>query len=115
MCALTADRKVPAVAESAIGTDFDETLDVHRNFLAKIAFHQSFGLDDRTNAVDLFFAEVLHLLHGLDFRFVENSSGAGMTNPVDVGQCDIDVLLAGKIHACNTCHEFLNPPTSSER
>src|SRR6202158_4475854 len=48
MCALAANRQVAAVAEPAIGTDFDETLDVHRNFLAQIAFHQTFGLYDRT-------------------------------------------------------------------
>src|SRR5579862_5693602 len=107
MCALASDRQVAAMAESAIGADFDETLDVHRNFLAQIAFHQAFGLNDCADAVDLFFAEVLNLLHRLDLRFVENSSGAGMPDAVDVGQRDVDVFLAGKIHACNTCHVSL--------
>src|SRR5580704_18943404 len=37
--ALSADGQVAAVTVSAIGTDFDEPLDVHRNFLAQIAFH----------------------------------------------------------------------------
>ncbi len=94
------------MAESAIGADFDETLDVHRNFLAQIAFHQALGLDDGADAVDLFFAEVLHLLHGLDLCFVEDASGARVPDAVDVGQRDVDVLLARKIDACNTCHVF---------
>src|SRR5580704_4430878 len=34
MSALPADRQVPAVTKAAIGADFDEPFDVHRNFLA---------------------------------------------------------------------------------
>src|SRR5579859_7147053 len=104
MRALSANRQVAPMTESAIGADFDETLDVHRNFLAQIAFHQSLGLNDRTDAVDLFFAQVLHLLHGLDLRLIEDLAGAWMSDAVDVRQRDVDVLLARKIDACNTCH-----------
>src|SRR5215469_878893 len=104
MRALSANRQVSAMAESAVGADFDEPLDVHRNFLAQIAFHQSLGLNDRTDAVDLFFAEVGNLLHRIDLRLIENASRARVADPIDIGQRNVDVLLAGKIHACNTCH-----------
>src|ERR1700757_2238608 len=107
MCALAADRQVAAVAESAIGADFDETLDVHRNFLAQIALHQPFSLNDRTDAVNFFFAQVLHLLHRVDLGVIAEATGARMTDAVDVRQRDVDVLLARKIDACNTCHVFL--------
>src|ERR1700689_3975904 len=101
---LAANGQVAAVTESAIGADFDETLDVHRNFLAQITFHQALGLNDRTDAVDLFFAQVLHLLHGLDLSLIEDAAGARVPDAVDVRQRDVDVLLARKIDACNTCH-----------
>src|ERR1700731_5225113 len=104
MRALAAHRQVAAMAESAIGADFDETLDVHRNFLAQITFDQTFRFDDRTDTVDFFFAEVLNLLHGLDLGCVENSAGARLPDAVDISQRDVDVLLARKIDACNTCH-----------
>src|SRR6266567_2342394 len=94
MSALAADRKIAAVAESAIGADFDETLDVHRNFLAQVALYQPLGLNDGTDAVDLFFAQVLHLLHGLDLRLVTNTPGARMSDAVDIRQRDINMLLA---------------------
>src|SRR5207248_821505 len=106
MCALPANRQVAAMPESAIGADFDETLDIHRNFLAQIAFHQSLGLNDRTDAVDLFFAQVLHLLHRLNLRFIANAPRARMSDAVDVRQRDVDMLLARKIDACNTCHRI---------
>src|SRR5579864_7995247 len=107
MCALAPNRKVAAVAEPAIGADFDETLDVHRNFLTQIAYHQAFRLNDRADAVDLFFAQVLHLLHRIDLGLVAKATGTRMTDAVDIRQCDVDVLLARKIDACNTCHVFL--------
>src|SRR5579872_2121326 len=106
MGALSANRQVAAMTEPAIGADFDETLDVHRNFLAQIAFDQTLGLDDRTDAVNFFFAEVLNLLHRFDLGFVENARRARMPDAINVGQRDVDVLLAGKIHACNTCHSM---------
>src|SRR5258708_17830815 len=94
MSALSADRQVAAMAEAAIGADFDEPFDVHRNFLAQIALDQPLLLNHGTDAVDFFFAEVLDLLHRIHFGLVENTSGARMPDAVDVGQRDVDVLLA---------------------
>src|SRR6266849_2809269 len=93
-----------ALTESAIGAYFDEPLDVHRNFLAQIAFHQSFRFDHGTDAVDLFLAQVLDLLHRVHLGLIENASSARLADAVNIGQCYIDVLLARKIHARNTCH-----------
>ena len=52
---------------AAIGTDFDQALDVHRNIFAQIAFDSRLVLDDLTDAVDLFFVEVLTFLMGSTF------------------------------------------------
>jgi hypothetical protein len=101
---LSADWQIPTMAVSTIGTDFDEPLDVHRNFLAQVSFDQTFGFDDLADAVDLVFAQVLNLLHRLDLRLVENAHGARIADSVDVGQRDINVLIARKVDACNACH-----------
>src|SRR6202034_2680457 len=91
---LSADRQVAAMPESAIGADFDEPLDVHRNLLAEIALHHPLLLDHGANAVHFLFAEVLHLLHGVHLGLIKNGSGARMPDAVDIGQPDVDVLLA---------------------
>ena len=54
------------MAVSAIGTDFDQPLDVHRDVFAQIAFDVAFRFDDLADAVDFVFAQVLNLLRGLD-------------------------------------------------
>src|SRR3954467_13586277 len=106
MRTLSADWQVAAVAESAIGADFDEPLDAHLDFLAQIAFHQSFALDDLADAVDLVLAQVLDLLHRVHIRLVKNASGPRLPNSVNVSQRHKRPLVAGKIDACNSSHVF---------
>src|SRR5581483_8386500 len=101
---LSTNRQVAAVAESAIGADFDEPLDVHRNFLAQIAFHQAFAFDDLPNAVDFVFAQVLDLLHGVHASLVKDAGRPRIADSVDIRQPDIRALLTRKIDTCNTCH-----------
>jgi hypothetical protein len=44
--ALAAHRQAAAVPQAAIGTHFDVALDVHRDFLAQIAFDRAFGFEN---------------------------------------------------------------------
>ena len=106
MRTLSADRQVAAVTEAAIGTDFDEPLDAHLDFLAQIAFHQSLALDDLTDAIDLVLAQVLDLLHRVHIRLVKDASGARLPNAVNVSQRHKRPLVTGKIDACNSSHVF---------
>ncbi len=72
MGALAANRQAAAVTIPAIGTDFDQALDVHRDIFAQIAFDVAAFFDDLTDAVDLVFVEVADLLGGLDIRRAKN-------------------------------------------
>ena len=105
MRTLSADGKVAAMTEPAIGADFDEPLDAHGNFLAQIAFDETFALDDLTNAVDFVLAEVLDLLHRVNFGLIKNAFGPRHSDAVNVSQRDKRPLVAGKIDACNSCHK----------
>src|SRR6185312_5901100 len=91
---LSADRQVAAMTISAIRTDFDQPLDVHLDFFAQIAFHQTFFFDHGTNAVDFIFAKVLDLLHRVHFGRVQNAVGTRRSDAVDVGQRDVGALVA---------------------
>src|SRR6185437_13421732 len=89
---------------AAIGADFDEPLDVHRNFLAQVAFNQSFRFNDLADAVHFLFAQVLDLLHGIHVGLVQNARRTRSADAIDVGERDIRPLITGKIDACNTSH-----------
>src|SRR5579884_1588792 len=70
---LAANRQIATVTETTIRPDFNQPLDVQRNILAEIAFYSAFAFDDLADAVDLFFAEVLDLLVGIDRTRRQNS------------------------------------------
>src|SRR5579884_2004330 len=103
--ALSALREVAAMAISAIGADFDEPLDVHRNILAQIAFDVALRLNHLADAIDLVFVEVLNLLVGIDLRGSENAGRPRIADAVDISERDVHVLIARKIDACNACHK----------
>ena len=60
------------MAVAAIALDVDQALDVHLDVFAEIAFDVSLVLDHLTDAVDLFFAQILDLLEGINIRLLQN-------------------------------------------
>src|SRR6266536_4946489 len=102
--ALSGNRQIAPMPEAAIGADFDEPLDAHRNFLAQIAFDQTFAFNDLADAVDFVLAQVLDLFHGIHLGLVENARRPGNPDSVNVRQRDKRSLVSRKIDACNACH-----------
>jgi len=98
MGALSADRQVAAMPVPAIRADFNQRLMCWRCPCA-VTFHAaSFSMTWRI-AVDFFLIQVLDLLHGLNFRGVQNSLRTRVPDTVDIRQRDIHVLIARKINA----------------
>ena len=54
--------------QAAIGAHLDVTLDVHRDFLAQVAFDRAFVFENLTDVVDFVFGQVANLLVGIDAR-----------------------------------------------
>src|SRR5580704_12202687 len=93
---------------TAVALDVDEALDVHGNVFAKIALDVAFVLDHLADAVDLFLAQILDFLEGVNVRLPQNFQGARLSDPEDVSKRDPCLLVAGQIDASNTCHsQFL--------
>ena len=63
--------KIAAMADSAIGLNFDQPPDVHLNLLAEIAFHAAFGFNRLAQMIRFFLGQILDL-----FRFVDLGLGA---------------------------------------
>src|SRR5271168_2483814 len=66
---LAAHRQVAAVADSAVGLNFDQPADVHLDLLAEIAFHAAFLLDGLAETVDFIFGQVADLFRVIDAGF----------------------------------------------
>src|SRR5215469_4699361 len=89
---------------AAIALDVDEALDVHLDVLAEITLDVTLVLDHLADVVDLFFAEILDLLEGVNVGLLQDAERARIANAVDVCERDPDMLVAGQIDASNTCH-----------
>src|SRR5437588_11053070 len=82
--ALAANRKPTAMPQSAIRADVHQTLDVHLNALAKVAFDFALRLENCANAAQLFLAEMAHACIETYPRFAQNRRRARSANSVNV-------------------------------
>src|SRR6266851_5050644 len=105
--ALAAHRQVAAVADPAVGLNFDQAADVHLDLLAEIAFHAAFFFDFLAKMVDFIFRQVANLLRVIDARLFRELLRAFLPDTVDRGQPDPKALLRRKIYTCDTCHTIL--------
>ena len=93
--ALSANGQTLSVADTAIATDFHQSLDVQGNFAAKFAFHSYVVIDIFSQFGNVALVEIFHSLIGIDARFRENLFGSGEPDPVNVGQTDFHSLFSG--------------------
>src|SRR6266478_5688688 len=103
--ALAAHRKIPAVANAAIGLNFNQPADIHLDLLAEIAFHAAFLLDGLANVVDFLFGQVADFFRVVHAGFRGQLFRALPPDAVDGGQANPQPLLNRKINACYACHE----------
>jgi hypothetical protein len=89
---------------ATVALNVDQALDVHLDVFAQIAFDVSFIFDHLTDAVDLFFAQVLDLLEGVNICLLQNPLRARVADPVDISERDPSLLVAGQIDSSNACH-----------
>src|SRR3954454_24388878 len=110
MGALSETRTVTAMPEAAIGADFNEPLDAHRNFLAQIALDQTLAFNHLPDAVHFVLAQILNFLHRIHIGLIESERRARVSNSVNVSQRNERPFVTRKIDACNSCHLFLILP-----
>src|SRR3990172_7406859 len=89
---------------AGVGAALHQPLDVHGRLLAQVTLHPTLGVDDLGDPADLLLREVLHPHAGFDPRPGEDSPAAGGPDAVDVGQRDLNPLLARKVDSCDACH-----------
>src|SRR5205085_294165 len=104
---LAAHGQAAAVPHAAVGTHLDVPLDIHRDFLAQVAFDGAFLFEDLAHAIDFVFSQIADLLIEVDAGPVEQRTRTAASDAVDISKADLRSLLGRQIHACNTCHDSL--------
>src|SRR5450830_710335 len=112
--ALSVHGKATAVPQALVATDLDLAADVRSDLTAEVTLELVVALevvaqDDERRVVEVLDADV-RADAGRGQRLVR----AGTTDAVDVGERDLEPLLAGEVDADKTCHVSGDSCTASE-
>src|SRR5262245_5890680 len=107
--ALSAHRQPAAMAHAAEAPDFHQPLDVHRDFLAQVAFDAALLLDDPADLAHVVFGQILDAYVGADPGVLQDPVRADAADAVDVGQTDLHALGAGQINSSDARHKSSLP------
>jgi len=106
LSALAPDGQTTQVADSAIALDTLQTLEVHADFAAEIAFDDIFAvLDGVNNLRELLLGQVLGANGGIDIGLGEDIARVAGPDAVDIAQRDVNALVRGNFDADDTCHK----------
>src|SRR5262245_7367108 len=102
--ALAPDRQAAAVAQALPAADLHLALDVLRDLAPQVALDLVGALDVVPDAGDLVVGQVADPRVGVDLEGLADLTRAGAADAEDVGERDLQPLLAGDVDAGDACH-----------
>src|SRR3954466_12305217 len=102
--ALAVHGQAAAVPDALVAADLDLAADVLRHLAAQVALDLVVGVEPVAQLDQVLVAEVLHADVGRDPGLAQRLLRAGTADAVDVGERDLEPLLAGEVDAGKTCH-----------
>src|SRR3984957_3439441 len=104
MCALAPHRQPAAGTDPAIAPDIHQALDVHGDRRAEGALDAIIALDDLAQPIHVGVREFMHAQRGADPRGGDDLGGVPTADPEDVGQPDLDLLVAREVNIGKSSH-----------
>jgi hypothetical protein len=102
--ALSPDRQTSAVTEAAIGPDVHQSLYVHLNLLAQVAFHVPLLIDDCADPIYLVLGQFSYTLVNIDTGLAKDLVGTRPADSVDISQPDLRPLVSRQVNTRYTRH-----------
>ena len=99
-------REPAPMAQSAIGSDIHETLDVHDDLASEFAFNLVLSLDYMTQLGNLLLGQVGNPGILGDFRLLADFFRKRAADTIYSGECDFCPLLARKVNTCYSRHRL---------
>jgi hypothetical protein len=92
------------VTNALVGADLDLAADVSGDLTSEVTLVLDVRLDVVAELDQVLVREVTDAGVGVDTRGGQRLLGAGATHSEDVGESDLDALLAREVHTDKTCH-----------
>src|SRR6478735_8125824 len=102
--ALTADREAHAVAATLVAADLDLAADVRLDLTSEVTLDLEVGFDLVAKLDQLLVTERVDASVRVHAGGSEQLLGAGTADAVDVGESDLDALVARKVDTNEACH-----------
>src|SRR4051794_20471738 len=102
--ALTADRKALAVTAALVAADLDLAADVGLDLAAEVTLDPEVRFDLVAELDQLLIAQLVDAGVGVDPGGGQQLLGARTADAVDVGECDLDALVAREVNTNEACH-----------
>ena len=87
-----------------VAADLDLAADVGLDLATEVTLDLVVGLDDVAELHELVVAERVDPAVGVDPGLCQELLGAGAPDAVDVGECDLDALVAREVDTDEACH-----------
>jgi hypothetical protein len=100
------------VAQALPAADLHLAADVLLDVAAEVAFDLEVLIDVGADLVDLFVGQITDPGVAIELELVGDLLGGRLTDPEDVGERDLQPLLAGDVYAGDSCHVCLLPALS---
>lgn len=100
---LASHRQTATVPDTTIGAQIHQSLDVHRDITPQVTF-QGIIRHLASNPVKICLTQLLDTGCWIDTGSLAYIPGSGITDPVDIGQSNNDMLVIGDIDTCYTGH-----------
>src|SRR3954454_6143136 len=109
--ALAADREALAVTATLVAADLDLAPDVGLDLATEVTLDLDLvvALDRVAELDQLLVAELVDPQVGAHTGLGQELLGAGTADAVDVGECDLDALVAREVDANEACHQMAVP------
>src|SRR3954454_6952975 len=102
--ALTAHRQATAVPQPLVAADLDLAADVGSDLATQVALELEARLEVVTQPDEVLVGQVTHADVGADPGRLQRLGGARAPHAEDVGERDLDALVAREVDADQTCH-----------
>src|SRR5699024_3490673 len=100
-----------SMTNTAIASDFYQSLDVQCDLTAQITFHLHIVVDVLTQFGNVILAEISHPCVRIDACRLDNVLSFFAADTIDVGKANLDPLLSGQVNTSYTCHITVAPPS----
>jgi hypothetical protein len=96
--------QTPAVTNTPIAADLDQSSDILPDLLAEISLDPAFVLNHLPDSTRFILGQIFHFCGLIDIDRFKDLARSGSPDTVDIGQANPYLLILRQVDSCDSCH-----------